>query len=515
MVYLCRKGRASSSEYRRNAAIVAASMQHILAIDQGTTGTTVLILDEQLSIRGRGYCEFAQIYPQPGWVEHEPRAIMDSVFEALRAALQQSAVATSDLAAVGITNQRETVVLWDRKTGEPVYNAIVWQDRRTSDVCQELIAAGQQDAVRAATGLPIDPYFSATKLAWILDQGDLRKRAERGELAFGTIDCYLVWQLTNGKRHVTDVSNASRTLLFDIHKMAWSDALLEQFRIPRAVLPEVAPSAGEFGKLEGLTKLPDGLPISGMAGDQQAALFGQACFAAGDAKCTYGTGAFLLMNTGSVAVPSTHGLVTTVAWQISGELAYALEGSAFIAGAAVQWLRDELQFFNNADEIEALANSVPDSGGVVVVPAFAGLGAPHWRPNARGTITGLTRGTTRAHLARATLEGIALQNVDILRAMERDSERSLSVLKVDGGAAANNLLMQFQSDVLGVAITRPQILETTAVGAALLAGLGCGLWSSKIAIEKALPEDRSFQPSMSNEAVQEHLARWNLAVRNA
>lgn len=492
-----------------------ATMQHILAIDQGTTGTTVLVLDEHLSVTGRGYCEFAQIYPQPGQVEHEPRAIMDSVSEALTGALQQSGVAASDLAAIGITNQRETVVLWDRKTGDPVHNAIVWQDSRTSKECERMIAAGQQDAVRAATGLPIDPYFSATKLAWILDQGDLRQRAERGELAFGTIDCFLVWQLTNGKRHVTDVSNASRTLLFDIHKMAWSDALLEQFRIPRAVLPEVAPSAGEFGKVDSVSQLPDGLPISGIAGDQQAALFGQACFTAGDAKCTYGTGAFLLMNTGPVAVPSTHGLVTTVAWQIPGEQAYALEGSAFIAGAAVQWLRDEMQFFSSATEIEALANSVPDSGGVVVVPAFAGLGAPHWRPNARGTITGLTRGTTRAHIARATLEGIALQNVDILRAMERDSERSLGTLKVDGGAAANNLLMQFQSDVLGVTITRPQLLETTAVGAALLAGLGCGLWSSKTAIEKTLREDCSFQPTMSNEAVQEHLTRWNLAVRNA
>lgn len=490
-------------------------MQHILAIDQGTTGTTVLVLDAHLSVIGRGYCEFAQIYPQPGQVEHEPHAIMNSVFKAIAGALQQSGVATKDLAAIGITNQRETVVLWDRKTGEPVHNAIVWQDRRTSEACERMIAAGQQEAVRAVTGLPIDPYFSATKLAWLLDQGDLRQRAERGELAFGTIDSYLVWQLTNGKRHVTDASNASRTLLFDIHKMAWSDQMLEQFRIPRGVLPEIAPSAGEFGKVDSVSSLPDGLPISGIAGDQQAALFGQACFAAGDAKCTYGTGAFLLMNTGSAAVPSTHGLVTTVAWQIPGEQAYALEGSAFIAGAAVQWLRDEMQFFDSAAEVEALANSVPNSGGVVVVPAFAGLGAPHWRPNARGTITGLTRGTTRAHIARATLEGIALQNVDILRAMEQDSKRSLGALKVDGGAAANNLLMQFQSDVLGVTITRPKLLETTAVGAALLAGLGCGLWSSKNAIQKTMREDRVFQPKMDHEAVQGHLARWNAAVRNA
>lgn len=490
-------------------------MQHILAIDQGTTGTTVLVLDEQLAIKGRGYAEFAQIYPRPGWVEHDPKAIMASVSTALEAALAASSVAATDLCAIGITNQRETVVVWDRATGEPVHHAIVWQDRRTSDVCEALQAAGHQDAVRAATGLPIDPYFSGTKLAWILDQGDLRARAERGELAFGTIDSYLVWQLTGGKQHVTDVSNASRTLLFDIHAMDWSDDLLELFRVPRAVLPAVCASAGEFGKVDGVEQLPQGLPITGIAGDQQAALFGQACFEPGQAKCTYGTGAFLLMNTGAEAVPSTHGLVTTVAWQIPGERTYALEGSAFVAGAAVQWLRDEMQFFSSAAEIEELARSVEDSAGVVVVPAFAGLGAPHWRPNARGTITGLTRGTSRAHIARAALEGIALQNVDILRAMERDSGRSLDVLKVDGGAAANNLLMQFQSDVLGVSISRPRLLETTAVGAALLAGLGCGLWSSKQDLANAVQEDRAFSAAMAEDEVRAHLARWDRAVANA
>ena len=491
-------------------------MQHILAIDQGTTGTTVLVLDEQLDVKGRGYCEFAQVFPQPGWVEHEPQAILRSVQAALQQALQQAAqqsqVQDQQLAAIGITNQRETVVLWDRKTGNPVHNAIVWQDRRTSDVCAAMIAAGQQDAVRAATGLPIDPYFSATKLGWLLDQGELRQRAERGELLFGTIDSYLVWWLTGGKRHVTDVSNASRTLLFDIHAMAWSDQLLEQFAIPRAVLPEVLPCAGDFGKVHGIAGLPNGLPVTGIAGDQQAALFGQACFQPGDAKCTYGTGAFLLMNTGTDAVPSTQGLITTVAWQIPGERAYALEGSAFVAGAAVQWLRDGLQLFEDAAEVEALAASVPDSGGVVVVPAFAGLGAPHWRPEARGVITGLTRGTTRAHLARATLEGIALQNVDILRAMERDSGRSLGTLKVDGGAAANNLLMQFQSDVLGVTIARPRLLESTAVGAALLAGLGCGLWPNKTELARSISVERTFAPSMANEQVLAHLDRWAKAV---
>lgn len=487
-------------------------MPHLLAIDQGTTGTTVLVLDEHLTIKGRGYCEFEQIYPQPGWVEHAPAAIMQSVHEAIRLAADASGTAMQDLAAVGITNQRETVVLWDRNSGEPVYNAIVWQDRRTSDTCRQLVDAGAQDAVQKATGLPVDPYFSATKLAWLLAQDGVRERAERGDLLFGTIDCYLVWQLSGGQRHVTDVSNASRTLLFDIHDMAWSDDLLQQFSIPCTVLPEVLPCAGAFGTVAGIAGLPDGLPISGIAGDQQSALFGQACFAPGDAKCTFGTGAFLLMNTGADAMPSQHGLVTTVAWQLGNETTYALEGSAFVAGAAVQWLRDGLQFFDSAAEVEALASSVDDSAGVVVVPAFTGLGAPHWRPDARGSITGLTRGSTRAHIARATLEGIALQNVDILRAMERDSNRSLAVLKVDGGAAANNLLMQFQSDVLGVTISRPELLETTAIGAALLAGLGCGLWSSQADLAQTLREDRAFRPSMPAAQVAEHLARWRQAI---
>jgi glycerol kinase len=488
-------------------------MQHILAIDQGTTGSTVLVLDRELEVRGRGYREFAQHYPRPGWVEHEPDAILASVRAAISEAVAQSGVAAADLAAVGITNQRETVVVWDRATGRPVHRAIVWQDRRTSDVCQHLIAEGHQDEVRAATGLPIDPYFSATKLQWLLDQGDLRARAERGELAFGTIDAFLVHALTGGARHVTDVSNASRTLLFDIARMDWSDDLLARFRVPRSVLPEVAPCAGEFGRVRGVDGLPDGLPITGIAGDQQAALFGQACFRPGDAKCTYGTGAFLLMNTGDVPVPSTHGLVTTVAWQIPGERTYALEGSAFVAGAAVQWLRDGLGFFSSSREVEQLAATVDGSDGVVVVPAFTGLGAPHWRPDARGAITGLTRGTTRAHIARATLEGIALQNVDILRAMEKDAGQPLGTLKVDGGAAANDLMMQFQCDVLGVPIRRPQLLETTALGAAFLAGLGCGLWPSKDAITATWRQDRAFAPSMASEDVEAHLVRWAAAVR--
>lgn len=487
-------------------------MQHILAIDQGTTGTTVLVLDEQLNIVGRGYQEFAQIYPKPGWVEHCPKAILASVSTAIDSALGDSQIAVNGLATIGITNQRETVVLWDKRTGEPVHNAIVWQDRRTSDTCAAMIEAGEQHELRAITGLPIDPYFSATKLQWMLTQGNLRQRAERGELAFGTIDSFLVWRLTGGQRHVTDVSNASRTQLFDLKTMDWSPKLLDRFDIPRSILPEVAPSAGEFGKVSGCGNLPNGLTINGIAGDQQAALFGQACFAAGDAKCTFGTGAFLLMNTGPTPVPSTHDLITTVAWQIGSERTYALEGSAFVAGAAVQWLRDEMQFFDDAKDIEALALSVPDSGGVMIVPAFAGLGAPHWRPDARGTITGLTRGTTRAHLARATLEGIALQNVDILRAMERDCGNSLGLLKVDGGAAANNFLMQFQSDVLGVTIVRPKLLDTTAVGAALLAGLGCGMWPSITAIKKTLRADCTFEPTMSPKTVDGYLDRWQRAV---
>ena len=490
-------------------------MQHIVAIDQGTTGSTVLVIDETHAVRGRGYREFAQHYPQPGWVEHDPEQIWQSVLGALGDALAQANVSAGQIAAVGITNQRETTLLWERASGAAVHPAIVWQDRRTAPACAAMIASGGADRVRALTGLPIDPYFSATKLAWLLDQAGHRARAERGELAFGTVDSFVLHRLTDGVVHATDVTNASRTLLFDIHALAWCDELLQRFAVPRAVLPSVAPSAGEFGRTCGVPGLPDGLPITGIAGDQQAALFGQACFSAGDAKCTYGTGAFLLMQTGDVAVPSTRGLLTTVAWQIPGERAYALEGAAFVAGAAVQWLRDGLGIIDSAAEIEALARSVPDSGGVVVVPAFAGLGAPHWRPQARGLVTGLTRGTTRAHLARATLEGIALQNVDILRAMEQDSGRKLGLLRVDGGAAANDLLMQFQSDVLGVPLSRPELLETTALGAALLAGLGVGLWPSKQAIAAAWREARRFEPTMPQAEIDAHLARWADAVAKA
>jgi len=494
------------------------TMRHVIAIDQGTTGSTVLVLDEQLAVRGRGYKEFPQIYPQPGWVEHDPEEIWASVKVALAQAL--AGIDPASIAAIGITNQRETTLLWDRKTGHAVHNAIVWQDRRTAEHCAQLAADGKEARVKQLTGLTLDPYFSGTKVSWMLHHvPGLPARARAGEIAFGTVDAFLIWRLTGGAVHATDVTNASRTLLFDIQALAWSDELLELLGVPRALLPAVVASSGTVGVTKGVPGVPDGVPIAGIAGDQQAALFGQACFTPGDAKCTYGTGAFILMNTGDQPVASTAGLLTTVAWKLGPaqghELRYALEGSAFIAGAAVQWLRDGLQFFTTATEIEALAMSVPDSGGVIVVPAFAGLGAPHWRPEARGSITGLTRGTTRAHIARATLEGIALQNVDILRAMERDSGRTLTTLKVDGGAAANNLLMQFQSDVLGVEIARPALVETTALGAAFLAGLGTGVWKDQAQVKQTWREERRFIPTADRKAVAEHLVRWDAAVARA
>jgi glycerol kinase len=423
----------------------------------------------------------------------------------------------ASVAAIGITNQRETTVVWDRQTGRAIHHAIVWQDRRTAARCAELTAAGRGPRVRELTGLTIDPYFSGTKLAWLLHHvPGAAAAASAGELAFGTIDSYLVWRLTGGAVHATDVSNASRTLLFDLHQLAWSDEMLELIGAPRAVLPRVVESSGTLGMTRGVPGIRDGVPIAGLAGDQQSALFGQACFTPGDAKCTYGTGAFILMNTGDRPIASHSGLLTTVAWKLAtGELRYALEGSAFIAGAAVQWLRDGLQLFASAADVEALAASVPDSGGVIVVPGFAGLGAPHWRPEARGLITGLTRGATRGHIARATLEGIALQNVDILRAMERDAGRPLTVLKVDGGASANDLLMQFQSDVLGVEISRPDLVETTALGAAFLAGLGTGVWKDQAQVRQTWREQKRFTPTADRGRVAEHLARWDAAVRKA
>jgi glycerol kinase len=490
-------------------------MRHVIAIDQGTTGSTVLVLDEQLQVRGRGYKEFRQIYPKPGWVEHDPEDIWSSVTAALAKAME--GIDASSVAAIGITNQRETAVIWDRKTGRAVHNAIVWQDRRTADRCAELKAHGKEARVKQLTGLTIDPYFSGTKVSWMLHNvPGLAAAARDGSLAFGTIDSYLLWRLTGGAVHASDVSNASRTLLFDIKELDWSEELLELLGVPRALLPKVVACSGEVGSTKGVPGIRDGVPIAGLAGDQQSALFGQTCFAPGDAKCTYGTGAFILMNTGEWAVQSKSGLLTTVAWKLhTGELRYALEGSAFIAGAAVQWLRDGLGIIKSASEIEELARSVPESGGVIVVPAFAGLGAPHWRPDARAAITGITRGTTKAHLARATLEGIALQNVDILRAMERDAGRPLTMLKVDGGAAANDLLMQFQSDVLGVEIARPELVESTALGAAFLAGLGTGVWKDLDTVRATWREQRRFKPTTDRAWVKEHLARWDAAVAKA
>jgi len=491
-------------------------MGYVISIDQGTTGTTVLVLDENLSVVGRSTVDFPQVYPQPGWVEHDPAEIWSSVTRALGQAMSTAGVAGTDIRAIGITNQRETTVLWERATLEPVRNAIVWQDRRTADMCAAMKARGLEDTFRSRTGLVLDPYFSGTKIKWMLDEDPARRaRAAAGDIAFGTVDSYLVARLTGGAAHVTDVSNASRTLLFGLEALAWQDDLCELLEVPPAMLPAVKSCAEVYGETRGVPGLPDGIPIAGMAGDQQAALFGQACFAAGDAKCTYGTGAFILMNTGAEVVASTSGLLTTVAWQAGGETSYALEGAAFIAGAAVQWLRDGLGLFTSAPEIEALAAEVPDTGGVTLVPALAGLGAPHWRPDARGIITGITRGTTKAHIARACLEGIALQNYDLLKAMERDSGRTLTVLKVDGGASANDLLMQFQSDVLGVAISRPTILETTALGAAFLAGLGAGVWKNKSEIAEVWREDRRFEPTADRGYVDAALARWDQAVAKA
>jgi glycerol kinase len=496
-------------------------MRYVVAIDQGTTGTTVLVLDRDLRVVGRSTREFPQLYPRPGWVEHDPEDIWFSVNDALAAALEQARISGDAVAAIGITNQRETTMLWERSTLRPACNAIVWQDRRTAEMCARLKAEGKEDLVRRKTGLLLDPYFSGTKLRWMLDQNqERRRRAAAGELCFGTVDSYLVARLTGGHVHVTDVSNASRTLFMDLRTLEWDPEMLSLLGVPREVLPSIRSSSEIYGQTRGVSGLPDGIPIAGIAGDQQAALFGQACFTPGAAKCTYGTGAFLLMNTGQEIVASRSGLVTTVAWKLgagaeAGEVCYALEGSAFIAGAVVQWLRDQLGFFDSAAEIEALAASVEDAGEVILVPAFTGLGAPHWRPEARGLITGLTRGTTRAHIARAALDGIALQSYDVLKAMERDSGRALTVLKVDGGASANNLLMQFQSDVLGVSISRPQIVETTALGAAFLAGLATGVWKSKADIAASWREDRRFEPVAERAAVDAHLARWNQAVAKA
>ena len=485
-------------------------MSFVLSLDQGTTSSRAILFDPDAAVHALAQREFRQIFPRPGWVEHDATEIWATQAGVVHEALAKGRVAAREVAVAGITNQRETTIVWERATGQPIYNAIVWQDRRTAPICDELRAAGHAATFARKTGLVLDAYFSGTKLRWILDHvRGARERANRGELAFGTVDAWLVWNMTGGQVHCTDASNASRTLLFDIHTGDWDDELLRILDVPREVLPQVVASSGICGtaKLAGRD-----VPIAGIAGDQQAALFGQACVSPGLAKNTYGTGCFLLLNTGSTAVASSNNLLTTVAWRRDGRLDYALEGSVFIGGAVVQWLRDGLQIVRSAAEVEALAASVPDNGGVYLVPAFAGLGAPHWDSYARGAMFGLTRGATRAHVARAALEGIAFQSADVLAAMERDAGMTLSELRVDGGAAANNLLMQFQADILGVPVVRPRVLETTALGAAYLAGLAVGYWTSTDDIARNWHVDRRFEPSMEPARAAELRAQWDRAV---
>lgn len=491
--------------------------RHILAIDQGTTGSTALVMSTDGATLGRANREFSQHFPQPGWVEHDPGEIWQSVVQATEDALRTAGVRGGDIAAIGITNQRETTVVWDRRTGQPIHRAIVWQDRRTADRCAELRAAGHEQTVRQHTGLVLDPYFSGTKIAWILDHVDgARQRAERGELAFGTIDSHLVWQLAGGAAagapHVTDATNASRTLLMNLRQRAWDADMCALFSIPRSVLPTIVDNAGLIARIKGFSPLPDGTPIAGMAGDQQAALFGQACFEPGDVKCTYGTGAFVVVNTGPEPVTSRFGLLSTLGWVVGQEAVYALEGSCFIAGAAVQWLRDGLGIIRNAAEVEELARRVTSSEGVVFVPALSGLGAPHWDPEARGVIVGLTRGTTAAHLARATLEAVAHQVDDLIRAMRQDLGKPIERMRVDGGAAANDVLMQFQSNISNVAVERPADLESTARGAAMLAGLGAGLFSSGREAAQMTSIERRFTAAMAEQERAARVARWTDAV---
>lgn len=490
--------------------------QYILAIDQGTTGTTCLVVDKKMAIKAKVSQEFRQIYPKAGWVEHNLEEIWQSVEGAVGAALRTAGIKPTQIAAIGITNQRETTGIWDRRTGKPIYNAIVWQCRRTADDCRALKEQGKERFVRERTGLVLDPYFSATKVRWLLEHvKGARARAERGDLAFGTIDTFVTWRLTGGAAHVTDVTNASRTLLFNIKKLAWDPALCELFWAPQALLPEVRGSSEVYGTTKGLSFLPDGIPIAGIAGDQQAALFGQACFGVGESKCTYGTGAFLLMNIGAKPIISKRGLLTTLAWKLGDEVAYALEGSAFIAGAAVQWMRDGLGMVKEAPEIETLARTVKSSGNVVFVPALVGLGAPHWRPEARGLLAGISRDTTSGHLARAVLEGIGFQVYELAEAMRADTGLDIPTFKVDGGASANDLLMQFQSGLLGAPVVRPKMLETTAFGAAFLAGLATGVWHSKEEIRRSWRSGKRFAPRMSEAEREHHLGKWRRAVKAA
>ena len=490
--------------------------RYVLALDQGTSGSTALLVDDEGRVRARGYAELPQHYPQPGWVEHEPEEIWTTTVTAARSALAAAGATGREVAAIGITNQRETTIVWDRATGRPIHRAIVWQCRRTAALCDELKAAGLESLVRERTGLVLDAYFSGTKIRWLLDTvPDAERRAEDGALAFGTVDSWLVWKLTGGRVHATDVTNASRTLCLNLDTVDWDDDMLKALRVPRAMLPRLVASAGVVGETVDLGWLPAGVPIAGIAGDQHAALFGQTCFARGSAKNTYGTGCFLLLNTGTTPVRSRSGLLTTLAWKIGETTTYALEGSVFIAGAALQWLRDGLGLIARAADSEALATSVPDTGGVYFVPAFVGLGAPYWDMYARGTIVGLTRGTSRAHLVRAALEAIAYQSRDVLEAMVTDAGVTVDALRVDGGATANDFLCQFQADVMGATVLRPAVIETTALGAAYLAGHGVGLWPSLDALASRSTVERSFTPMMNASRRDALYDGWRRAVERA
>lgn len=486
--------------------------QLIMAMDQGTTGSTVLLINRRGEVAARAYREFTQIYPKAGWVEHDPLEIWDVTLGVAREALGQAQVGAEAIAGIGITNQRETTILWERATGRPVHNAIVWQCRRTAPICEELRRQGLADRVREKTGLVLDAYFSATKVKWILDHvPGARERAEAGELLFGTVDTWLLWKLTGGQVHVTDYSNAARTMLFNITELTWDEEILAALGIPAAILPDVRPSSERYGMTE-KSLFGAEIPIGGIAGDQQAATFGQGCFARGMAKNTYGTGCFMLMNVGEAPVFSKNGLLTTIAWGVEGKVEYALEGSVFIAGAAVQWLRDGLEFFANSAESERLAEEVEDTDGVYFVPAFTGLGAPYWDMYARGGILGLTRGTDKAHITRAALEAMAYQTRDVLEAMERDSGLRLREVKVDGGASQNNLLMQFQADLLDTLVSRPKIVETTAMGAGFLAGLAVGFWKNREEIAGLMELDRRFAPAMAEERRSRLYDGWKKAV---
>lgn len=491
------------------------SQRFVLALDQGTTSSRAILFDHLGRVVSLAQQEFPQLYPAPGLVEHDPEAIWSSQLEVARAAISQAGISAAEIAALGITNQRETTVVWEKHTGRPVYNAIVWQSRLTVPICDALKERGFDTEIRARTGLVTDAYFSGTKVKWILDNvPGVRAQAERGEVLFGTIDTFLLWRLSKGRVHATDPSNASRTLLYNIYQGDWDDAILNELGIPRAMLPEVRPSSGIFGMTD-----PEffgvALPLAGVAGDQQAATFGQACFKAGMAKNTYGTGSFLLLNTGEQGMPSQHGLLTTLGWGLGGTMTYMLEGSIFVTGAAVQWLRDGLHMIKQSADVEALAEEVPDNGGVYLVPAFVGLGAPYWDPYARGTIVGLTRGSTAAHLARATLESMCYQTRDVMEAMSADSGVTLTALRVDGGAVYNNLLMQFQADLLGVPVQRPRVAETTALGAAYLAGLATGFWRDQGEVAEQWAIDRTFEPQMSVDQREQLYSDWQRAVQRS